>query len=200
MQTDTLVLFDFDGTITTQDSLDSFFRDISPNKLIYLKIKFIDTLFYFILYKLKIISLEKLKLKRINKYFSLYDNEKLLLKAINFSKYTLPKFVKNSAIEQIKMHKMYSHKVVVVSASLNILLTEFITSINIELITNDIVYDNKKKIYSFKKPDCNFHEKVIRIKSKYDLLDYKYIYAYGDSNGDYQMLSIANYKYFNYFK
>ena len=200
MQTDTLVLFDFDGTITTQDSLDSFFRDISPNKLIYLKIKFIDTLFYFILYKLKIISLEKLKLKRINKYFSLYDNEKLLLKAINFSKYTLPKFVKNSAIEQIKMHKMYSHKVVVVSASLNILLTEFITSINIELITNDIVYDNKKKIYSFKKTDCNFHEKVIRIKSKYDLLDYKYIYAYGDSNGDYQMLSIANYKYFNYFK
>ena len=40
--------------------------------------------------------------------------------------------------------------------------------------------------------NCYGPEKVKRIREKYNLSNYKYIYAYGNSRGDYEMLSIAN--------
>ena len=58
-----IAFFDFDGTITTSDSLDDFFRYLSPNKRIYYKIKYLDTLILLLLYKINLTSVEKLKLK-----------------------------------------------------------------------------------------------------------------------------------------
>lgn len=195
-----IAFFDFDGTITTSDSLDDFFRYLSPNKFIYYKIKYFDTLIYLLLYKVNLISVEKLKIFRINKFFLLHDYDTILKKAKLFSENVLPKRIKQSAINQINLHLNNKIQVVVVSASLNILLEHFCYNYKIELITNHLVFNKNTNKYQFENIDCNFEEKVYRIKQNYDLSNYSNIYSYGDTNGDLAMLNIANFKYFKYFK
>ena len=195
-----IAFFDFDGTITTNDSLDDFFIYLSPNKKIYYKIKYFDTLFHLLLYKIDLISVEKLKIKRINIFFRLHNHEIVLKKAKIFSEYIIPNNIKQSAIKQIHLHLNNKTEVVVVSASLNILLEHFCFNNKIKLITNNLVFNIYANKYHFDNIDCNFDEKVNRIKQNYDLSNYINIYSYGDTNGDLAMLNIANYKYYKYFK
>jgi HAD superfamily phosphoserine phosphatase-like hydrolase len=195
-----IAFFDFDGTITTSDSLDDFFRYISPNKRIYYKIKYFDTLIPLLLYKTNLISVEKLKLKRLNKFFRLHNHETVLTKAKIFSENIIPNSIKQSAINQIKLHLNNQIDVVIVSASLNILLNNFCYKNKLKLITNNLVFNEYSNKYYFNNIDCNFDEKVNRIRQIYDLSNYSNIYSYGDTNGDLAMLNIANYKYYKYFK
>ena len=195
-----IAFFDFDGTITTNDSLNDFFRYLSPNKRIYYKIKYFDTLMHMMLYKLKLISVEKIKIKRINKFFRLHDHETVLKKAKNFSENILTNSIKQSALNEIILHLNNKSDVVVVSASLNILLEHFCYSNKIKLITNNLVFNKYSNKYQFDNNDCNFDEKVNRIRQIYDLSNYSNIYSYGDTSGDLAMLNIANYKYYKYFK
>jgi len=195
-----IAFFDFDGTITTNDSLDDFFRYLSPNKRIYYKIKYFDTLMHMILYKLKLISVEKIKIKRINKFFGLHDHETVLKKAKIFSENILTNSIKQSAINEIILHLNNKSDVIVVSASLNILLEHFCYNNKIKLITNNLVFNKYSNKYQFDNIDCNFDEKVKRIRQIYDLSNYSNIYSYGDTSGDLAMLNIANYKYYQYFK
>ena len=195
-----IAFFDFDGTITTSDSLDDFFRYLSPNKRIYYKIKYLDTLILLLLYKINLTSVEKLKLKRVNNFFRLHDHETVLKKAKIFSEIIIPNSIKQSAINQINLHLNNQTDVVVVSASLNILLEHFCYKNKLKLITNNLVFNEYSNKYHFNNIDCNFDEKVNRIRQIYDLSNYSNIYSYGDTNGDLAMLKIANYKYFKYFK
>jgi len=195
-----IAFFDFDGTITTSDSLNDFFRYLSPNKRIYYKIKYLDTLILLLLYKINLISVEKLKLKRVNNFFRLHNHETVLNKAKIFSENIIPNSIKQSAINQINLHLNNQTDVVVVSASLNILLEHFCYKNKLKLITNNLVFNEYSNKYYFNNIDCNFDEKVNRIRQIYDLSNYSNIYSYGDTNGDLAMLKIANYKYFKYFK
>ena len=47
--------------------------------------------------------------------------------------------------------------------------------------------------------NCYGIEKVNRINEVINLKEYLNIYAYGDSNGDKQMLKIATHAYYKYF-
>ena len=51
---------------------------------------------------------------------------------------------------------------------------------------------------TFKK-NCHDPEKVKRIRELYNLSDYKYIYAYGNSRGDHEMLDIADERHYKPF-
>ena len=48
--------------------------------------------------------------------------------------------------------------------------------------------------------NCHGYEKARRILEAYDLEKFDYIYAYGDSVGDREMLGLANYKFYKFFK
>jgi HAD superfamily phosphoserine phosphatase-like hydrolase len=52
----------------------------------------------------------------------------------------------------------------------------------------------------FNSPNCYGEEKVIRLKQLLGELDNFYIYTYGDSKGDREILSISNEKFYKYFK
>jgi phosphoserine phosphatase len=68
----------------------------------------------------------------------------------------------------------------------------------INLITNKTIVENSRRRVFGK--DVNYYAKVEYLTKKVDLKNYTDIYAYGDSNGDYAMLNIANYKYFKPFR
>ena len=70
---------------------------------------------------------------------------------------------------------------------------------NLDLIATRLEIQDGKLTGKFATKNCYGMEKVKRIKDAYDLGQYDFVYAYGDSRGDKEMLSIANESYFKHF-
>jgi phosphatidylglycerophosphatase C len=195
MQNKTLVLFDFDGTITKKDSLSEFFKFIQPNKLKRFSIKYIQTLPFIVLYKMALISTDQLKKARIRAFFKGMNYNDLIIAGRDFADNILPGLVKHSARTAIEKHLVNGDDIFIVSASLDIILTSWCEHYGVGLITN--IIDPLSNCYSG--IDCNGLEKVNRINQHFDLSKYDLIYAYGDTNGDLPMLNLAHKQFYQYF-
>jgi len=194
-----LALFDFDGTITNSDSLLGFLKYFAGKKNYYM-IKYIKCFHYYLSYYFGLIGYEKLKRKMI--YYIIKKEKVGELNII--AKQYYEKFIRNdvkvTALKALNKHKKKGDKVVVVSASLEILLQFFCKDHGLDLIANNLVIRDGIYLGEIEGRDCNGIEKVKRIKANYNLSNYKNIYAYGDSKFDLPMLEIANfsnYKTFN---
>jgi phosphatidylglycerophosphatase C len=189
-----LALFDFDGTITTTDSLFRFIR-YYKGKLHYQS--GILLLFpVFILYLLKIIPNWRAK-EIVLMYF--FRNEPVNLfqqKCKDFAVKELPSIIKTKALETIENHQKSHDRVIIVSASPEIYLASWCQSFNIELIGTRLEIKNNRITGKIKGKNCHGVEKVSRIKEILSLDDYNDIYAYGDSRGDKAMLQLATHAYY----
>ena len=107
-------------------------------------------------------------------------------------KETLESFCKTSALEKMKWHKQQHHKIVLVSASFEEYLRPLCMHWEIDLLATTMQVENGRLTGKFAKPNCYGKEKERRIKEKYDLKKYDYIYAYGDTRGDKEMLDLAS--------
>ena len=190
-----LALFDFDGTISTKDSLNEFLKYIEPNYFKFLLLKYFFSLPQNIAYKIGIISSDDLKKKRVEIFFKNKKYSDLLTQGSKFATEVLPTIVKASALQAIHDHLLNKDEVYIVSASLDIILKPWCILQKVNLITNTI--DPIKKIY--KGADCNYTVKVTRLYQCLDLNEYELIFAYGDTEGDIPMLNLAHNKFYKYF-
>lgn len=192
-----LALFDFDGTITNVDSMLHFIEFCVGKKKFWLGLCCLSPIL--ILYKLKIIPNDIAKQKFLAHYFKSYSEKELKEKAKNYSLTQIDKIVKANAIEKIKWHQQQGHEVVIVSASMQCWLKPWCDKHDIQLISTRLDFKNGKFIGKFATKNCYGVQKVKRIKEAFNLEDYETIYAYGDSKGDAEMLSIADTSHFKFF-
>lgn len=191
----TLALFDFDGTITSKDTLTEFIRLLQPNKCKRFMLKYVLTFPHIALYTLRLISSDMLKKARMRVFFRGKTYAELKTAGKNFAGSVLPKLVKQSASEAIDRHLANGDDVFIVSASLDIILKPWCEQRCVGMITN--IVDPRNNCYIGH--DCNGIEKVKKIKKRIDLAQYNVIYAYGDTKGDKQMLELAHKSYYQYF-
>lgn len=194
-----IAFFDFDGTISNKDTV-SIFQQMMKSKTEYLLGKFFFTLPYLFLYKIKLINVDHLKKARTHFFFKGKSEMDLKKKSEKFNKEILPGILRSAAIRRIHWHKERGDLVVIVSASLDILLKPFCKENALELITNELCFENGICNGNIHSAECNGNEKVNRIRHQYNLDDYEEIYAYGDTGGDLPMLSIATHKHFKPFE
>ena len=185
-----IAFFDFDGTITREDSTIKFIRYFVGDVKFVIGLSVLFPLM--ILYKLKIINNNIIKQIIISYYFKGKDFEDFKSKAEYFSLNKLNTLIRKKALEKISWHKNNGHTVVVVSASIDLWLRPWCQENGINLISTMLETDNRIITGKTHKKNCYGPEKVARILEKYNLSDYSYIYAYGNSRGDYEMLSIAH--------
>lgn len=198
MQQKVLALFDFDGTITTKDSfVDFLVFSAKKRKIVKNFVKLIPT---YLKYKFKIISKRTAKEIVISRFFHGESESSFEYKANLYYKNRISKLVKKSALEQIKWHQSQNHTVVVVSGSISTWLSDWCRKHNLDLIATELEVVNNKLTGKFATENCFGDEKVRRIIQKYNLDEYDYIYAYGNSKGDREMLELANEPYYKYFK
>ena len=189
--------FDFDGTITNKDSLADFIIYAIGDFSYYKGLLILSPML--LAYKLKIIPNHIAKQKLISYFFKGWDIRDFQKITKSYSKEKIVEIVRPKAIERIKWHQEKGHKIVVVSASMEGWLQGWCKSYNLELIGTKLEVSNNKITGKFATENCYGIEKVNRIKENYILEDYDIIYAYGDSYGDKEMLSIADKKYYKYF-
>lgn len=194
-----IAFFDFDGTLTSKDSLTEFYKYMYKDSYVYnYYLRFIVLL---ILVMLNVKSYTSLKISRLRFLTKKFSIDELREESrVFFEKFISDQLKKEGEIE-IDNLKKRNVEIVVVSASIDLLLSNFKAKMNVELITNELEITNGLFTGKFlHQKDCNFDEKVRRIKEIYNLNDYNEILAYGDSAGDYAMFEIADKAFLNHFK
>ena len=188
-----LVLFDFDGTLSTKDSLNEFLKFYLGKKKYFLKLFLFSPIF--VLYKLKLIKNDIAKEKLISFFFKDISEKEFKNKAKEYSLNEIPKIINNKTYTLMKEYINSKHKVVIVSASIECWLKPWCDLNNIELLSTKLEFENNKVTGKFSTKNCYGIEKVNRINEYLNISDYDEIVAYGDSAGDYEMFKISD-KYF----
>lgn len=193
-----LVLFDFDGTITSKDSMLEFVKFTNGNFQFYLS--FFILLPHWILYFLGLFDARKMKEKFLSHFYCGKTQDKLFRYGTEFCNQRLPEICKPSAIEKIDYYKQAKCKIIVVSASAKVWLQAWADSNGVDLLCTELEFHNQVFTGKILGKNCNGEEKVNRISAFLNLRDFETIIAYGDSKGDLPMLALANETYFRYFK
>lgn len=192
-----IAFFDFDGTITTKDTLLEFIK-FSKGKF-HFYLGFLFHLPFLIAYKLKIISNQSAKEKILRFFFQDMLVEKFKDHCNDFSKNRLPSLIRPKALQEIKRLKEKNILVVIVSASPENWIQNWAAENNLELIASRLEVSNKKITGKILGKNCHGDEKVSRIIEVFDLSQYKVVAAYGDSKGDKPMLQLATSSYYKPF-
>jgi len=193
-----LALFDFDGTITTDDSLIKFIRfvagDIKAAWGVFLLSPMLIT------YKLKFIPNYKAKQWMFSYFFKGMDEQQFLKVAKEYSLNHIDTILRSKAMEKILWHKERGHKVVVVSASIECWIKPWCSKNDLDIIATKIEIKDGIVTGKFLSKNCYGIEKSNRVKEAYNLNDYDYIYAYGDTRGDKELLALADEGFYKPFR
>lgn len=197
MGKDTIAAFDFDGTITTKDTLVDFlvFAFGWPKFLVGLIVKSP----ILINYKLGVTPNYRAK-ESLFAYF--WNNTPMS----NFNSITqkyattrLPQILRQEALSKINWHKDQGHKIVILSASLKNWIEPWASSQNIKVIATEIEIQKNKLTGKFLTENCYGPEKIKRLLEFYPKRSNYILYAYGDSKGDKELLKFADLAFYKNF-
>lgn len=193
----TIAAFDFDGTITKYDTLPYFiYFALSYPKLIASTLKMLPSL---VLFKLKVITNNVAKEKLFRIFFKGFSEEKFKFIANHFT-HNIAKIVRTEAIEKIKWHQKMGHEVIIISASVEIWIKPWAMDQGIETVLGTKLETiNGKLTGNFTTNNCYGQEKVNRLLENYPNRETYTLYAYGDSNGDKNLLELADHAFYRTF-
>ena len=150
-------------------------------------------------YLLKIMTNEKAKEKVLSFYFKGMTKEEFYKTGNYYSTKRISDIIMQDALQRIQWHKNKGHHVVIISASLKSWLHGWCEKQGLDLICTEMEVKNGVLTGRHDGKNCYGPEKLRRIKERFDLDKY-YIYAYGNSRGDREMLDLADEKFYRYFK
>lgn len=191
-----LILMDFDGTITSKDTLFEVAKFSLPRPAYWIKIAFLMPVFGIGFFK--IISKQKLKEIFLKCFFNLWSTQRFNTHCLNFCKQRLPDIIRPKAMKAIQN---FSQKddIYIVSASPENWIIPWANRLNIGVIASQLETVNNQISGNLKGKNVNGLEKVHRIKKNIDLTKYNKIIAFGDTKGDLPMLNMADEQHFKPF-
>jgi phosphatidylglycerophosphatase C len=193
-----IAFFDFDGTITTKDTLLEFIKFYKGTGYFYLGFLLYSP--FLVAYKLKLIPNYVAKQKVLQFFFRGESIETFQKKCDEFSALILPKLIRPKALKEIEKLKASGAEIVVVSASAENWIRKWASDISLKLIGTKLAVANNKLTGTIDGKNCYGDEKVCRIEQHYDLKLFKEIYCYGDSRGDKAMLQLATFSFYKPFR
>lgn len=185
-----LALFDFDGTLTSKDSLAEFLK-FSVDKPTYYKNMFLF-LPTFILYKLKIVPNNIAKQKLFKQFFYGMKQDDFKQIAQEYSNNELQDIILDDRIKLLKEHQKNGDRIIIVSASMKCWLEPWCEAQKVELLSTRLEFIDGKFTGKFETANCYGIEKENRVREHLELEEFDKIYAYGDSAGDDAMLALAD--------
>lgn len=192
-----LALFDFDGTLTYKDSFLEFISYYHGKKAFYLGMLKLSP--WLIAYKLKLYPNWKAKEKTLSYFFRHLPEDNFRKKGEEFAREIIPAMLRPRALAALKEHIKAGDRVIVVSASGEQWLRAWCNELGIELLATQLACEEGKLLGSIKGKNCYGPEKVERIKAHVSLEEYDEIFAYGDSEGDRELLALATHPHFRHF-
>ena len=196
MKKETIVAFDFDGTITYSDTFLAFLRFTQPaTRLVSGFLLLLPTL---VLFKLGVIPNAIAKESVFRWFYKGWHIDRFDEKCREFTQ-TIEKMVRPAARDLITRYRNEGAKIVVISASLENWLHYWSINNGVDtVIGTKIEVDPKGYITGhFSSKNCYGPEKVNRLSALYPYRESYILEAYGNSRGDRELLLFADYGYMN---
>lgn len=195
----TIAFFDFDGTITTADTMFAFFKYAKGTYAYYFYFWLLSPVF--VLYKIGLLPGQTAKEISLRVLFGGMQRETLESIGKAFCHQKVDGLVRPKAWEKLQWHRNQGHEVYIVSASAEEWLRPWTEAKGINLICTGLLYTPEGRFTGrINGKNCNGKEKVCRIEQKINLAHYQTVYAYGDTSGDKDMLAMATYGEFKPFR
>ena len=191
-----LYCFDFDGTLTKRDTLFAFLKFYDCRRFF---ISYLKHLPLFIMSKLKIANTERVKKSFISSVLKGESQEKIQQKAQQFFNENYPKIIRENTLEFIQNIDRENTESYIVTASLDIWVQPFAAHLGMHLIATEARFEGGVYSGNFKTKNCTGEEKVKRIKKAIENKKFDKIIAFGDSEGDREMLEWADESYYQFF-
>ena len=193
--THTLHAFDFDGTITTRDTLLEFIRyERGIWGLITVLLRYLPQL---LLMKLHLYSNERAKQQVFSTLFRGMSLEEFDAHCCAFAA-SNTHLLRPAAVCAIKQVQESGDTVVVISASIENWVRPFLPDVDIQGTQIEVKED--KLTGRFLTPNCYGPEKVRRLLAKYPDRKSYHLIAYGDSKGDKDLLAFADDSHYRPFR
>ncbi len=193
-----IAFFDFDGTITTRDTLLEFIKFTKGRFNFYLG--FILYSPFLVAYKLKIISNQSAKEKILGFFFKNMTVESFDEKGKAFVTEKLPALLRPKALAEIRDFQDKGIRVVIVSASPENWIRPWTEQLRIELMATCLDIRSGVLTGKIKGNNCHGNEKVRRINESFILSAYDKIYTFGDTSGDIPMLNLGTTRFYKPFR
>jgi len=194
----TLVVFDFDGTVTSADSMIQFIVFAKGKAALYFS--YLGLSFTLLLYKLGWINNETAKKELLKWHFNGMTEPEMKKMGAAFCEKIIPQILRPRAIERLAWHRKMGHSIAIVSSSLETWLKPWCDQNGYLCIATIPKFENGKFTGEFESPNCYGAEKVKRITAAFHIDSFEYVYAYGDTAGDKEMLDFADMWYYKPFR
>ena len=188
-----LVLFDFDGTVTTRDTFKPFlYYAAGPTRTA------IGTVLLGPIVAANRLGLVKVtELRRAAAYICFRGRREAEIDEMG-ERYSreLDTLVRPEMLFKIRWHQAQGDEVAVVSASLAPYLRRWCSRVGVERISTELEARAGILTGRYAGADCAGPEKARRVRARYDLARYTTIYAYGDTAEDTELLDLAHERFF----
>lgn len=187
-----LALFDFDGTITTKDSLLEFIRFYKGTRSLVIGVVLFSPLIF--LMKIRLLKTQFVKSLFLSYFFKHEKLEVFEQRSNEFGKRIIPEFISKAASKKLIEH--IGDDIFIVSASLENYILPWAINLDLKVIGTRMEVINGFLTGRINGLNCKGKEKVRRINEIVNLNEYDKIYAYGDSPEDKEMLNIADFQHY----
>ena len=194
-----IVVFDFDGTITTDDTFRLFLRYYAGN------LKWIANILLllpiFIGYGLKVVDRNQAKIHVMRRFFKNASVAKLNARAAAFATEIIPSLIRPQAQACLDGKKIHPESLYICSASITPYLRAWGESQNIHnILATELETDGDRYTGEIKGWNIWGEGKMRRILAEFAPHPVKIMEAYGDSRGDREMLHAAEASFFQPFR
>lgn len=189
-----LALFDFDGTITSNNTWTPFLKfAVRPSRMVVGRLLLLPVI---VGHRLGAVSAGRARQIANRVAFRGERSTALRQRGREYATDVLPRTLRQSALDRIAWHKAQGDDVVVVSASLDVYLRPWCEANKLPFICTTLEERAGRLTGRCVDGDCSGAEKVRRIRTRFDLSRYTVVYAYGDTLDDREMLELAHRKYY----
>ncbi len=198
--TRTCAVFDFDGTLTTRDTLLGVFRRATsaPRRELSAAIFIVAILLFWA----KLISNHAAKAVMLQAFLRGVPVSRLDAASEQFADEVLPKIRRDVAWARLRRHLADGHRVIISSASLEPCLERWFSApelADVEILATRIEVEGATLTGRMIGRACYGDEKVRRLRELIGDPNDWTIHAYGDSAGDEPLLRIADHPHYRHF-
>lgn len=190
--------FDFDGTLTRRDTLLPFLRYLLGDaQVVRHALMLSPTLAG---YGLGLVSNSIAKERVFVQCLSGMRTDVLQREGERFASYVLPGLLRHETLQRLEWHRQQGHRCVAISASLDIYVRPWAEKTGFDDVIATHLESHEDGIVTGKLSGANCFgiEKVRRLEALLGAREGYSLYAYGDSRGDKELLSSADYPYYRH--
>jgi phosphatidylglycerophosphatase C len=191
--------FDFDGTLTRHDTLFPFLLHVAGYVKLFNKIIYLSPILG--AYALRLVRNDIAKVKVLRCFLAQMEMQQLQQLALSFAADKLPGMLREEAMQRLAWHQQQGHRCIIVSASLELYLRPWADKAGFDEVLGSRLEERADGRTSgmLVGENCFGPEKMKRLEALLGNRDGYTLYAYGDSRGDKELLSAADYPYYKSF-